>query len=207
MLLRGRFRALYRVIRDEHLEHGASRRELVQEALTAFVPGRIINWWLAVRGRNAMHKVLPWIAPVRYNPFRSRHDYLVPARDRWNMLQLYGTAGSTITMEADATCAAMAGVTIRRPLADVDLWEFFLSLRAEVKFPVLQWKAFARRALRGVIPDEILDRPKKTLFDDHVMRQVDYPTLERLLVNPRHRINGVGFGNATRATRYLIQLT
>ena len=96
-------------------------------------------------------------------------------------------------MEGDATVAAMAGVTIRRPLADVDLWEFFLSLRAEVKFPLLRWKALARQALRGVIPDEILDRPKKTLFDDHVMRQIDYPTLERLLVEPRHRIDGVNY--------------
>jgi asparagine synthase (glutamine-hydrolysing) len=193
LLLRGRLRALYQVIRAEHLEFGASRRELVQDALTGFVPGRIINWWMAMRGKNAMHKVLPWIAPSRYNPYKSRHDFLVPARDRWNDLQLYGTSGSTITMDADATCAAIAGVTIRRPLADIDLWEFFLGLRAEVKFPVLQWKALARQALRGVIPDEILDRPKKTLFDDHVMRQVDYPTLERLLVRPQYRMKDVNY--------------
>lgn len=191
LLSRGRFRALYQVIMAEHRQHGASRRELIQDALTAFVPGKVVNWWLAIRGKNAMHKVLPWIDPARYNKWLSRHDYLEPARDRWNILQLYGTTGSTLTMDADATCAAMAGVTIRRPLADIDLWEFFLSLRAEVKFPVLQWKALARQGLRGVIPDEILDRPKKTLFDDHVMSQVDYPTLERLLVNPRHRIKGV----------------
>jgi asparagine synthase (glutamine-hydrolysing) len=193
LLLRGRLRALYHVIKAEHLEFGASRRELVQDALTGFVPGRIINWWMAMRGKNAMHKVLPWIAPSRYNPYKSRHDFLVPARDRWNDLQLYGTSGSTITMDADATCAAIAGVTIRRPLADIDLWEFFLGLRAEVKFPVLQWKALARQALRGVIPDEILDRPKKTLFDDHVMRQVDYPTLERLLVRPQYRMKDVNY--------------
>ena len=105
-------------------------------------------------------------------------------------------------MEADATCAAIAGVTIRRPLADVDLWEFFLSLPAEVKFPVLQWKALARRALRGVIPDEILDRTKKTYFDPHVMQQIDYPALTRLLVAPRHRIGGVDYDElARRITR------
>jgi asparagine synthase (glutamine-hydrolysing) len=193
LLQRGRLQAAYQVMKAEHLEHGASRRELVQEALTGFVPGRIINWWLAIRGRNAMHKVLPWLASTRYNKYVSRHDYMVPARDRWNDLQLYGTSGSTITMDADATCAAMAGVTIRRPLADIDLWEFFLSLRAEVKFPVLQWKALARQALRGVIPDEILDRPKKTLFDDHVMKQMDYPTLERLLVRPKYRMKDVDY--------------
>jgi hypothetical protein len=62
-----------------------------------------------------------------------------------------------------------------------------------VKFPFLQWKALARQALRGVIPDEILDRKDKTFFNDHVMRQIDYPTLERLLVRPRHRLDGVNY--------------
>jgi asparagine synthase (glutamine-hydrolysing) len=192
LVRRGRFRSLYEVIMAEH-RRGAGRRDLVLEAMTAFVPGRVVNWWLAIRGRNAMHKVAPWVARTRYNPWVSRHDYMVPAGERWRALQLYGTTGSTITMEADATCAAMAGMTIRRPLADVDLWEFFLGLRGEVKFPVLQWKALARQALRGVIPDEIIDRQKKTLFDDHVMRQIDYPTLERLLINPRHRIDSVNY--------------
>lgn len=201
MLRRGRFRALYDVMKAEHAR-GAGRRDLVLDAMTAFVPGRVINWWFAVRGRNALHKMLPWIDKSRYNPWISHHDYMVPAHERWRALQLYGTSGSTITMEADAMCAAMAGVTIRRPLADIDLWEFFLSLRAEVKFPVLQWKALARDALRGVIPDEILDRPKKTLFDEHVMRQLDYPTLERLLLKPGFRMRDVNYDVlADRITR------
>ena len=192
LLLRGRFRALYEVMKAEHVA-GAGRRDLVKDALTAFVPGRLVNWWLALRGRNAIGQMPPWVSRSRYDPWKSRRDYLEPARNRWRTLQLLGTTGSTIMMEGDATCAAMAGVTIRRPLADVDLWEFFLSLRAEVKFPRLQWKALARQALRGVIPDEIIDRQKKTLFDEHVMRQVDYPTLERLLVKPRHRIDGIDY--------------
>jgi asparagine synthetase B (glutamine-hydrolysing) len=192
LVLRGRLHALYELMKAEHAA-GAGRRDLVLEAMTAFVPGRVINWWIALRGRNMMHKVPPWFARSSYNPLISRRDYMVPARERWRDQQLLGTSGNTIMMEADVTIAAMAGVTIRRPLADVDLWEFFLSLRAEVKFPLLQWKALARQALRGVIPDEIIDRPKKTLFNDHVMRQIDYPTLERLLVRPRHRLDGVNY--------------
>jgi asparagine synthase (glutamine-hydrolysing) len=47
--------------------------------------------------------------------------------------------------------------------------------------------------LRGILPDEILDRKRKTLFNDHVMTQVDYPTLKRLLVNPRHRLPAVDY--------------
>ena len=162
------------------------------DALTAFVPGRVVNWWLAMRGKNAMHKVPPWFVRSRYNPLISRRDYMVPARERWRDQQLLGTSGSTIMMDADATVAAMAGVTIRRPLPTSISGSSF-SVYGEVKFPLLQWKALARQALRGVIPDEILDRPKKTLFNDHVMRQIDYATLERLLVRPRHRLDGVNY--------------
>jgi asparagine synthase (glutamine-hydrolysing) len=192
LLHRGRLGALARVMKAEH-GRGASRRDMLLDALAGFVPGRVINWWLALRGPSQLNTLPPWIDRARFNRWIPRPDFMVPARQRWRALQLWGTSGSTVTMEADATCAAMAGVTIRRPLADIDLWEFFLGLRAEVKFPVLQWKALARQALRGVIPDEILDRPKKTVFDEHVMRQVDYPTLERLLVRPRHRIGGVNY--------------
>ena len=192
LLLRGRLRALYDLIQAEHAA-GAGRRDLVKGALMALVPGKVINWWLGRRAQNGFPELPSWFSRERAKGIIWRSDYLVPARDRWRALQLAGTAGSTLMMEGDYTCATMAGVTIRRPLADVDLWEFFLSLRAEVKFPRLEWKALARQALRGVIPDEIIDRPKKTLFDDHVMRQVDYATLERLLVNPRHRFDGIDY--------------
>ena len=52
--------------------------------------------------------------------------------------------------------------------------------------------------LRGIVPDEILDRRKKTLFNDHSMTQVDYPTLTRLLVRPRHRMAWVNYDTLAR---------
>jgi asparagine synthase (glutamine-hydrolysing) len=47
--------------------------------------------------------------------------------------------------------------------------------------------------LRGKLPDMILDRRDKTFFDDHIMSQVDYPTLRQFLVAPNHHINGVDY--------------
>jgi hypothetical protein len=52
--------------------------------------------------------------------------------------------------------------------------------------------------LRGVLPDPILDRRRKTYFDDHSLSQVDYPALRRLLVNPRHRMPGVDYERLSR---------
>ena len=192
LLAHGRLRALLTVMAAEH-ERGASRRDLVLDAMTALVPGRLANWYFARKGLRGMNDLPDWLDKSRFNVGTPRSDFLPSPRRRWRDLQTGGTEGSTITMEADAICGVMAGVTIRRPLADIDLWEFFISLRAEIKFPVLQWKALARRALRGVVPDEILDRPKKTLFNDHVMKQLDYPALRRLVLAPRHRIPGVDY--------------
>ena len=200
LFLQGRWGALYRLMAAEHAR-GASRSGLVMDALSAFVPGRLANRYFVSRGQNLSARIPSWIETGRSRGDLPRPDFLPPARRRWRDLQCWGIEGSTVTMEADATCAAMAGVTIRRPLADVDLWEFFLSLPAEIKFPVLQWKALARKALRGVIPDEVLDRTKKTYFDPHVMQQIDYPALSRLLVAPRHRIRGVDYAELERRIR------
>lgn len=192
LLAHGRFRALATVMAEEHAR-GASRRDLILDALTGLVPGRLLNLSLVLRGKDSRHDIPDWLDGRRFSRWAPRRDFRPPARRRWEDMQLWGTQGSTITMEADAICGVMAGVTIRRPLADVDLWEFFLSLPGEIKFPVLQWKALARRSLRGVIPDEILDRPRKTVFNDHMMQQIDYPTLRRLLVAPTYRVPGVNY--------------
>jgi asparagine synthase (glutamine-hydrolysing) len=98
-----------------------------------------------------------------------------------------------VTMEADELCSALSGVSVRRPFADIDLWEFFLSLRAEDKYPDLRSKTLMRRLLRGRLPDEILDRRKKTFFDDHVMAHVNYEILRRHLASPSYRVAGVNY--------------
>jgi asparagine synthase (glutamine-hydrolysing) len=191
LFARGRLRALWRVMRAEHAR-GAGRRGLVFDALSAFVPGRVLNW-RAKRGVGpALEPTPDWIRLAPVDVKTPRRDLMVPARERWRQLQLAGTAGSTISMEADAICGLMAGVVIRRPLADIDLWEFFLSLPADVKFPVLEWKALARRALNGVLPEEILTR-RKTVFDDHVMQQIDYGALDRFLLEPAHQMPQVDY--------------
>jgi asparagine synthase (glutamine-hydrolysing) len=188
----GRWRALANLVRTERAR-GTSARSLAGHISGTFVPGRIANSYLHWRKLDAPQRIPDWLDVRKVNEVPFRGDLLPPSRERWRRLQLAGTAGATISIEADETCAAFSGVTIRRPLADIDLWEFFLSLRAEVKCPDLRFKSLARGMLRGILPDEILDRKRKTLFNDHVMTQVDYPTLKRLLVNPRHRLPAVDY--------------
>jgi asparagine synthase (glutamine-hydrolysing) len=98
-----------------------------------------------------------------------------------------------LTAEADAICAAACGVEVRRPLADVDLWEFFLSLPAEQKFPDPVSKGLVRRAMRGRLPVEIFERRDKTAFDAHYLAGADYPALRRLLLDDWLRLPGVDY--------------
>ena len=57
--------------------------------------------------------------------------------------------------------ATMAhGVEVRVPLVDTRLAAYVMGLPAKYKVRWLHKKRILRRALRGVVPDEILDRPK-----------------------------------------------
>lgn len=188
----GRWTAIAEVLRAEK-RRGAARRQALKDLLTTFVPGRVANWYIHWRGKDAPHRIPDWMDARKINEVPYRTDLLPPAHRRWARAQLAGLDLSTITLEAAEVCSAIAGVTVRRPLADIDLWEFFLGLPAEVKCPDLRFKTQARSLLRGRLPDVILDRTDKTYFDDHVIAQIDYVTMKRLFAEPRYRIPGVDY--------------
>jgi hypothetical protein len=82
---------------------------------------------------------------------------------------------------------------VRRPLADVDLWEFVLTLPAEIKFPNALPKSLLRESVRGRLPDAILDRQDKTFFDDFALRTADYDGLRRWIVETDAQLAGVDY--------------
>jgi hypothetical protein len=123
-----------------------------------------------------------------------RTDLGIPARRRWLDRQLDPLLTPAATsFDADEVCSAWCGVSVRRPLADVDLWEFLLSLRAEEKFPGALPKVLIRDVMRGRLPDEILDRRDKTGFSAWVLGTADYDGLRRWLSDPEPRITGVDY--------------
>jgi asparagine synthetase B (glutamine-hydrolysing) len=192
LLTRGRWGSLANLLLVER-RRGISTPNLANLVLQTFVPGRPANWFLHWSGLDFPHRIPNWLDEETVNEVPFRSDLLPPSRERWRQSQLVGTQGATITIEADEMCAAMTGVTVRRPMADIDLWEFFLSLPAEIKHPDLRFKILAHGKMRGILPDEILDRRSKTVFDDHIMTHLDDDTLTRLLVRPRHRMRGVDY--------------
>lgn len=118
-----------------------------------------------------------------------------PVRRRWSQTQLHFAIGPTITgVEIASLCAAHTGVRFRWPLADLDLWEFFLSLPAHDKFPGDAPKSLIRRVMRGRLPDAILDRRDKTTFGEDVRQRADYGELRRWTIESDFRLEGVDYG-------------
>ena len=151
------------------------------------------NWYLSVRGLDFPNRVPDWLDRRKVNELPYRNDLVHSGWARWSAVQTMPLEGCPITMEGIEICAAVSAVTVRRPFADIDLWEFFLGLPAEIKYPDLRSKTLIRKLLRGRVPNDILDRRDKTFFDDHVMSQVDYPVLRQFLVKQAYRLDGVDY--------------
>jgi asparagine synthase (glutamine-hydrolysing) len=133
----------------------------------------------------------PWLDPARHRLPRVADK--PPVGRRWREGQYGFLDGPGLSLEADEVCQEFCGVRARHPWADIDLWEFFLSLPAEQKFSGAITKALVRRLLRGRVPDVILDRRKKVVFNDAVMGRVDYDALDRWLAAPSTRLPGVDY--------------
>lgn len=111
----------------------------------------------------------------------------------WRSNQAAMGEGPSLGLEADHVVQMEAGVSIRRPFADVDLVEFFLRLPAQVKYPGPGRKQLIRSLMRGRVPAAILDRTEKTLFDEAVEASIDYGQLEMLL-GDEQLMPGVDYG-------------
>lgn len=185
-LSHGRLRDLRRHLEARH-SRGAPWRWLAFDLARGLAPGRL----LAARERRTRLGLPAWIDGQKASE-GAAHRIASP-RQRWRLLQLSAFGGPGLSAEAEAICQAACGVRVRRPWTDVDLFELFLSLPAAQKFPDTRGKSLVRRLLRGRVPDQILDRQDKTVFDESLLAQIDYATLRRFLVDPPHRLDGVDY--------------
>jgi hypothetical protein len=191
LLSHGRLGPLARQLRARRAR-GHSVPTLARQLVTPFAPVALAAW----RVRRQREYLPTWIDHRRANEAAARS--VVGARERWRKLQLAAFTGPGVTAEADEICQQLSGVRARRLWADVDLWELFLGLPAEVKHPTPQRKALVRTLLRGRVPDEVLDRTDKTLFDDSIMSSIDYDALTSFVAAPAWRVPGVDYRALSR---------
>lgn len=190
-ILHGRFRAAAGWLREQH-GYGGSWRQIARFVAPSLTPPAAARWYLGRRQQATGHAP-PWIDRSQTGA-GARLDLARPARKRWLEHQLDPLlTPPTTSLDADEICAAFCGVQVKRPLADLDLWEFLLSLRAERKFPSSVPKALIRDVMRGRLPDEILDRRDKTGFSAWVLGTADWEGLRRWLADPDPPIAGVDY--------------
>ena len=163
---------------------GIRWRWLAQQVLTTPIPPAV-----ARRISGSSRRTPAWVTSERAVP----PGWGVAPRYRWRTNQLGAFDGPGLSIEAEDVVQAKHGITVRRPFADVDLWEFFLALPAEVKVPGPARKQLLRSLLRGRVPDAILDRKDKTVFNDAVMDSVDWPVLDHVLSRVEHRFEGINY--------------
>lgn len=189
LLARGRVGPVWRRIKAQR-SRGASWPGIAWQLASTFVP-RSLEAAITRRRLVGMNQAPGWVDSRKVEDGTAR--FQAPVKDRWLQLQLTGFVGPGLSMEANEIFQALYGIRVRMPWADVDLWEFFLSLPAELKFPDARRKGLVRRFLRGSVPDAILDRQDKTVFNDAIMARIDYPALRRWLIKPRYAIEGIDY--------------
>ncbi len=170
---------------------GVRLSRIARQAVSALVPQRAAALACS-RGWVAGDAPVRWLDAGRLRELRAR-NIEAPGRS-WVAWQLGAFEGPGLSIEADDVLQAATGITTRRPWADVDLWEWFLALPAEVKFPDGRRKGVARLLLRGRLPDAIVDRADKTSFGDAVIGGADYQELRRWLIDPPFRLAGIDYG-------------
>jgi asparagine synthase (glutamine-hydrolysing) len=183
----GALRGTYRIQRRQGVSSIAFARQLTQ----TFTPRAVEAARIRVRGPARAVGLPPWVDSGRVT--EAEVAMLVPARERWSWSQLAGLGGPGLTMEADEVCQEVSGVMSRRPWADVELFEFFVSLPPEVKYMGGRRKDLIRKLMRGRVPDSIVDRPSKTLFNASIMARVRYDELRRWLLDPPVRVRGIDY--------------
>jgi asparagine synthase (glutamine-hydrolysing) len=175
----------------EQRRRGMALKGIGRQLAAAVTPRALgaayMRWRPTLRGS----RIPDWLDRARVREAAAR--YVVPAAERWTQEQVVDFTRPDPALEADDICQAVAGITVRRPWADVDLWEFFLSLPAHVKFADPRSKGLVRDSLRDRLPAAIVDRTDKTVFNDVALSRIDYPSLRHWLVKPRQRIAGVDY--------------
>jgi asparagine synthetase B (glutamine-hydrolysing) len=189
LLLRGRLRPLSDHIGRQRRMHGTSLRGIARQVGAAFVTPTMRRGWAQVRPSRIA--IAPWVDEGRLR--RGEARWATRARDMWRGYQTAIFLGPDLPAEAEDVVEAVTGVTVRRPFADLDLVEFFLSLPAEQKFPDTHFKSLLRSFLRGRLPDRLLDAPRKAVFNEAVMARADLDRLRTLLVDPPHRVRGIDY--------------
>lgn len=195
----------WRLIRQHCQGWGISRRRLVTRLMKDAALRRLPTGVLRAARRIRRRDDGPW----RSAWFTDRFRELV--RERFEGARLAGGDGSSHAraiyqqsrrpyhvqcMEWNARLAAMHGIEMAFPYLDCDLLQFLMAIPGEVQSHDGIPRGLMREAMRGVVPDEVVNRRTKGEFTQLANQSIDddFPLIANML-GPTSMSVRLGFVN------------
>ncbi len=142
------------------------------------------------RTRGAARYTPPWLRPELAEAY-FESDELHAWKDRpgprwfaWLVSQTTRGMGPSLAYDHVRRRAALAGIEARHPLVDVDVLELMFRLPPEHAYSSAHSRPLLRKALAGLLPDEVRLRSTKSNFDavfHESLAGPDLPALRALL--------------------------
>ncbi len=125
--------------------------------------GRRHQAWVGALAPAAAREIM--VAPPAGDPYDVIDERLArcPSDDRWDRLMYFyakGFLGDQVLAKVDRATMAV-GLEARAPLLSPSLVDFACGLAPALRLRGLTTKVLLKRAMRGLLPDEILDRRKQ----------------------------------------------
>jgi asparagine synthase (glutamine-hydrolysing) len=152
-------------------------------ALSAIFPPPDLSRWLVGDGSGAAY------GPLR-NAWQTAHRFNGLDRELYFSFALH--LPEQLLVKVDRASMAWA-LEARPPLLDPDFVQFCASIPVEYKLTRETTKAIFKRALRGIVPDTVLDRPKQGFVPplDAWLRHELRPLLEASLLSADSFVGGL----------------
>src|SRR3954452_6942188 len=160
-------------------------------ALKGAVPHRVHQ---AVRRRRGTERYAPpWLRPKLVGSYLASdelHAWKESPHPRWFAWLVNQTTrgmGPAMAYDHVRRRGALAGIEMRHPIVDADVLELVLRLPPEHAWSADHSRPLLRRAMAGLLPDEVRLRRAKSNFDaifHQALRGPDLPALRALLDAP-----------------------
>jgi asparagine synthase (glutamine-hydrolysing) len=193
-LLRGHIGVLWELGRLARQKGERYHRLLYTHIARPLVPDGLVRWFRRSVGRDTSPQVPDWIAPGFAKRIGLAERLARPpvprgfrslARQDTYRLAVAAGVGRAIYWYEDEV--ARFGLEPRHPFLDRRLVEFVLSIPPEQLFCGDRRKLILRRAMAGILPEDIRQRRAKTMFDSFgglSLREKEVEQINRLLKGP-----------------------
>ncbi len=171
----GQWRSLERHARAWRIGGRGMARRFVRDVASRRLPASVASAARRARSRRSDAWQSPWFTPRFRQLLRERAAIDGPARvgrsSHARAIHLQSRLGYHVQcMEWNCRIGAMHALDVAFPYLDCDLIQFLMSIPGEIQSHDGVPRGLMRQAMRGVVPDAVIDRRSKGEFT-HLMNQ------------------------------------